>query len=667
VSKTAAPSQHTSGPGLTTERTAPGATRFALLGNPNTGRTTLFNRLCGLRSKTANFPGTTVDVRVGRCTVGNHRVQVADLPGAYGLGLELPESRISTSYLERGLGRDDAPDAVLVVVDASNLARNLMFVGEVLARQLPAVVVLNMIDVARRRGVAVDVDRLSREIGCPVVAVCARTGQGVERLIEAMARPEVSDVVVAPPGPELSAWAQRLAGLCAVQVEGASRGDEATDRLDAIATHPVLGLLVCIGVMTGLFITIFSLAQLPMNLIELVFTRVGQWLAAIIPEGAIQELVVDGLVAGLAGTIVFLPQICLLFFLISLLEDSGYLVRAAFVADRLLRRFGLPGQAFIPLLSAHACAIPAIMSARLIPDPRDRLATILVAPFMSCSARLPVYVLLIGFLLPHNALAAGLAFTGCYALGTATAVLTALLVRRTLVRGQARPMILELPPYRIPSLRTAVLTTFDRAVVFLRNAGTVIFAICVILWWLSAYPVSEPPAEATALRAQAVALVEHDPQAAARLETRAQDVASRHALAQSFVGRLGRTIEPVFRPLGYDWQLSVGILSSFAAREVFVSSMVIICGAGGESDDAGIIERIKTAKRDDGTPVLTVSTAAGLLVFYVLAMQCLPTLAITRREAGGWRWAGLQLGYMTGLAWVAAFAVRQGLLLFGVA
>jgi ferrous iron transport protein B len=664
---TAAPSQHTSNPGLSVGPSAPVATRFALLGNPNTGRTTLFNRLCGLRAKTANFPGTTSDVRVGRCTVGSHRVRVADLPGAYGLGLDLPESRICASYLEQGLGRDDAPDAVVVVADASNLARNLAFAGEVLARKLPTVLVLNMIDVARRRGKAVDAERLSREIGCPVVAICARTGQGVEHLVEAMARPEVSEVDAGEHGPELTAWGRDIADACTFDVEGDSRIDRITDRLDAVVTHPTLGLLVCVGVMTGLFITIFALAQLPMNLIEVLFTRLGHWLAAVIPAGAIQDLVVDGLVAGLAGTVVFLPQICLLFFLISLLEDSGYLARAAFVADRILRRFGLPGQAFIPLLSAHACAVPAIMTARLIPDTRDRLATILVAPFMSCSARLPVYVLLIGFLLPHNALAAGLAFTGCYALGTITAVLTALLIRRTLVRGRARPMILELPPYRIPSVRTALLTTFDRAVVFLRNAGTIIFAICVILWWLSAYPVTEPSGEATALRDQAQAMVSSDPLAAARLEAEAETAASRHALAHSFVGRLGRAIEPVFRPLGYDWQLSIGILTSFAAREVFVSSMVIICGAGAESDDSGIIERIKTARRDDGTPMLTVSTAAGLLVFYVLAMQCLPTLAVTRREAGGWRWAGLQLGYMSAVAWVAALAVRQGLLLFGVA
>jgi ferrous iron transport protein B len=664
---TSAASPHASPPGLIVDPAQAGPKRFALLGNPNTGRTTLFNRLCGLRSKTANFPGTTADVRVGWCGAGRHRVQVADLPGAYGLGLDVPESRICTSYLEYGLGCGDAPDAVLIVVDASNLARNLAFAGEVLAQRLPAVMAVNMVDIARRRGMTVDVEKLERDVGCPVVAVCARTGQGVEDLVEALARPRVSDAAVGARGSGLTAWAGRVADACTVAVEGDARADRLTDRLDAVATHPTLGLLVCVAAMSGLFITIFSLAQLPMNLIELLFAHLGRWLAAMIPAGAVQDLVVDGLVAGLAGTLVFLPQICLLFFLISLLEDSGYLARAAFVADRILRRFGLPGQAFVPLLSAHACAIPAIMSTRLIPDPRDRMATILVAPFMTCSARLPVYVLLIGFLLPHNPLAAGLVFTGCYALGTLAAVCTAFLIRRTLVPGRARPMILELPPYRIPSLRTALLTTYDRAVVFLRNAGTVIFAICVILWWLSAYPLTEPPAAATALRAQADALVESDPSAAARLRTQADVMAGRHALAHSFVGRLGRTVEPVFRPLGYDWRLCVGILSSFAAREVFVSSMVVISGAGGASDDSGVIERIKDLRRDDGSPVLTTSTAAGLLVFYVLAMQCLPTLAVTRRETGRWRWAVFQLVFMSALAWIAAFAVRQGLGLFGIA
>jgi ferrous iron transport protein B len=636
----AASSQHASNPGTITEPTATGGARFALLGNPNTGRTTLFNRLCGLRSKTANFPGTTVDVRVGRCTTGGRRVEVADLPGSYGLDLDLPEARTCAEYLRRGTDGTDAPDAVIIVLDASNLARNLVMAGEVLARGLPAVVVLNMIDVAERRGVAVDVERLGERLGCPVVAVCARTGQGVERLVTALADPQVSDLAPAPGVGLPAAWAARTADACTVQVEGATPGLDATDRLDAVATHPVLGLVVFSGVMLLLFVAVFSLARLPMHLLELVFARLGQWLADVIPAGAIQDLLVNGIVAGFAGTLVFLPQICLLFFLISLLEDSGYLVRAAFVADRVLRRFGLPGQAFIPLLSAHACAVPAIMSARLIPDPKDRLATILVAPFMSCSARLPVYVLLIGFLFPGRAVAAGLAFAGCYVLGASAAVLTGLLFRRTLVRGRARPMIIELPPYRLPSLRTALLTTWDRAVVFVRNVATVIFAICVILWWLSTYPSTPPPAE-----------VGHE---------------AKHALTHSYIGRLGRVVEPVFRPLGCDWQLSIGVLSSFAAREVFVSTMAVITGAGDSADDSGIIQQIKSARRDDGAPLLTASSAAGLLVFYVLAMQCMPTLAVTRREAGGWRWAGVQLVYMSAVAWTAAFVVRNGLLLLGV-
>jgi ferrous iron transport protein B len=319
------------------------------------------------------------------------------------------------------------------------------------------------------------------------------------------------------------------------------------------------------------------------------------------------------------------------------------------------------------MLSAHACAIPAMMSARLIPDPRDRLATILVAPFMSCSARLPVYVLLIGFLFVGRPVAAGLAFAGCYALGAVAAVLTALLVRRTLVRGRTGAMVIELPRFQVPSLRTAVLVTIDRALDFVRNAGTVIVAICVVLWWLSAYPVTPPPQAAVDWRAEASSLVTVDPQRALDLEGRADVAESRAALSNSFVGRLGHFVQPVFEPLGYDWQVSIGILTSFAAREVFVSTMLVISGATEDADDTALLQRIATMRRDDGSPVFTTSTAAGLLVFYVLAMQCLPTLVVTRREAGGWRWAAMQLVYMTGLAYVAALATRAGLQTMGFA
>jgi ferrous iron transport protein B len=465
----------------------------------------------------------------------------------------------------------------------------------------------------------------------------------------------------------MTAWARRTADRCVTDpAPEAGNPDTVTDRLDAVLTHPVGGVVAFCVVMTGLFMTIFSLATLPMDLIELGFGQVGRFLQANMAPGAIRDLLSNGLLAGVAGTLVFLPQICLLFFLISLLEDSGYLARAALVADRVLRRFGLPGHAFVPMLSAHACAIPAMMSARLIPDHRDRLATILVAPFLSCSARLPVYVLLIGFLFPGRPVIAGLAFAGCYALGAVAAVLTALLVRYTVVRGRAGAMVLELPPFQVPSLRTALLVTTDRAVVFVKSAGTVIVAICVVLWWMSAYPIVDPPAQATAWRAEASALVDVNPQRAIDLENRAGIAENRHALSNSFIGRLGHLVEPIFEPLGYDWRLSIGILSSFAAREVFVSTMIVITGTTEGPDTGRVLERIRTATRDDGTPMFTMSTAAGLLVFYVLAMQCLPTLAVTRREAGGWRWAALQLVYMSGLAYVAAFGVRWGVQMMGI-
>ena len=643
--------------------------RIALIGNPNTGKTTLFNRLCGVRARTANFPGSTVEIRLGTCRRNDHRHEMVDLPGIYALKLNRPESKLCGAYLEAGTAKVPRPDCLLIVVDATNLARNLVFVDECLSHGLPAVVALNMTDLARRRGLTIDDRRLSEELGCPVVPICARTGEGLDSLTEAVT--EASPAPAARAGDDSGAivrWAHQLAQSCESR-GGAAAETRATltDRLDAAFTHPVIGLLVFAVVMSGLFFTIFALATVPMALIELVFSFLGQGLSRLIGPGAIHDLVVNGVVGGVAGVVVFVPQICLLFFLISLLEDTGYLARAAFVMDRILRRFGLPGQSFVPLLSAHACALPAIMSARLIPDRRDRIATILVAPFMSCSARLPVYVLLISLLFADQPLYAGLAFAACYGLGAVAALLTALLVRRTLLRGPHQAMVLELPTYKLPSLRNALLTTLDRATMFLRKAGTVILTICIVLWWLSAYPRSDPPPQAAALQAEALAVAATDPAGAAVLRLEAERLTSKHALAGSFAGRLGHLVEPVFRPLGYDWQLSVGVLTSFAAREVFVSTMAVLLGAGDGTADGTVVERITTATRDGGEPIFTMATAASLLVFYVLAMQCLPTLVLTRRETGSWKWAGLQLGYMTAVAYAAAFTVYTVLGAMGVA
>jgi ferrous iron transport protein B len=666
-------------PGLTRGQREP--VRVALLGNPNTGKTTLFNRLCGLRAKTANFPGTTTEARIGRAGLGAPErppAEVIDLPGAYRLNLELPESRVCRDVLH-GAGLYRQPDAAVVVVDATNLARNLRLVAELLAIGLPTVVALNMVDLAQHRGLTIDPGRLAAQLGCPVVPLIARRGVGVEALRETLGRLVTGDSTAAAataplpdPGdlPALDAWAdavvaESVGGEAAV----GSGADSLTERLDQAFTHPVLGVAVFVAVMSTLFWAIFSLASVPMDLIEASFKHLGGWLGATLPPGAVRELLVQGVVGGIAGTVVFLPQIWLLFFLISLLEDTGYLVRAAFVMDRILCRFGLPGQAFVPLLSSHACAIPGILSSRLIPDRRDRLATILVAPFMSCSARLPVYVLLTGLLFRHRPLLGGAAFAGCYLLGAGAALGSAFVARRTVLRGRSRPMVLELPSYKLPSLRTALFVALDQGKTFLRKAGTVILGICMLMWWLSAYPHAAPPAAATALRQQAAAAAATAPDEAAALTARADFLEQRNAEAQSFAGRLGRTLQPLFAPLGYDWQLTVGVLTSFVAREVFVSTMAVLLVGNGDADveDQGVIDRIAAARRDDGTAVFSTATAASLLVFFVLAMQCLPTLAVTRRETGGLRWAGLQLAWMSGLAYTAAWLTYHGLRWWGVA
>lgn len=660
--------------------------RFALLGNPNTGKTTLFNRLCGLRSRTANFPGSTVEAHIGSVIVdddgGEIRLHIVDLPGVYGLRLDRPESRLSRQYLAGEASLGVKPQAVLIVADATNLPRNLVLVNQALQQGLPAVIALNMIDLAQKRGLTIDVKQLSEYLGAPVVAICARSGAGLDDLLRAMRRPAISTAAL-PDVANAQAVARWAEGV-AVQSAGGDHAigagpDTFTERLDAAFTHPILGLLVFAAIMTGLFYTIFALATVPMDLIEWLFASLGGaihsgfiWLrdaAGIdLVDGALHDLLIDGVVAGIAGTVVFLPQICLLFFLITLLEDTGYLARASFVMDRVMRRFGLPGQAFVPMLSAHACAIPAIMSTRLIPDHRDRIAAIFVTPFLSCSARLPVYVLLIGVLFADSPLWAGLAFTGCYVLGASAAMLTALIMRRTILKGPNRPMMLELPSYKMPSLRNALLATYDRATMFLRKAGTVIVAICLILWWLSAYPQVDSRLTIDDSRLDAGAQVDADTgNSIVNFAESASIASGSERLAHTFIGRIGRVVEPVFAPLGFDWQLSIGVLTSFAAREVFVSTMAVLVAGGDDSDDPQVLERITHATRADGSPLFTKATAASLLVFYVLAMQCLPTLAVTRRETGSWKWALLQLGYMSAVAYAAALVVRMMLTWSGVA
>jgi ferrous iron transport protein B len=655
---------------------------LALVGNPNAGKTTLFNALTGLRAKTANFPGTTVERKVGRLHLDHKQIVVVDLPGLYSLDSKSPDEKLASDALQGRL-HHEAPDAALVVVDATNLERNLFLASQVLELKCPVVVALNMMDMARRDGIRIDVTKLREELGCVVVPVSARNGEGMKELkrelnrLVAGAMPEAVNHV----DPNCSGctgctfqarydWTEQIS----TRVMDPSIVQRAawTEKLDDYFTHPVTGVIVFHVVMLALFALIFWAAQIPMELIDHLFANIKTWTMSLIPPGDIQSLVSDGIVGGVGGILVFLPQICILFFALSLLEDTGYLSRAAFVMDKVMRKLGLPGKAFVPLLSAHACAIPAIMSTRVIENPRDRLVTILVTPLMTCSARIPVYAMVTALLFPHSPLKAALVFTASYATGVAAALGAALVFRRTILPGETKPLMIELPPYRVPALYTAVLHTFDRAWIFVKQAGTIILAISLVLWALAYYPKSSPPAAAVTMTEQAAQMEKsgdtNQIAQAAELRDQAGRLTAQHSLQNSFAGRVGHVIEPVIAPLGYDWQIGIGIISSFAAREVIVSTLAIVYGVGkdaAEKDQKSLYSTLQQAKRSDGTPIFNTATCASLLVFYILAAQCLSTTAVVRRETNSWKWPLFQIAYMTGLAYVAALLVYQGLRHFG--
>jgi ferrous iron transport protein B len=657
---------------------------LAVAGNPNAGKTSLFNALTGLRAQTANFPGTTVEGRVGRIRLGGQAVELMDLPGMYSLKAATPEEQVAADLLAGKIPGKARPDGVLVMADADNLERSLFLISQILEENLEVVVALNMMDIADRHGIHVDAAALSRELGCPVVRTVARSGEGLEeltrqleRLVEGtlperivLAQPESACCNTCSSGCPFQSrysWTEQVVSRC-VKMPAVAKSRR-TEHIDRVLTHPVGGLLVFMGVMLSVFYLIFSVASVPMDLIDGLFASVGSWIARIVPPGDFQSLLADGIIGGVGGILVFLPQICILFLFLALLEDSGYLARAAFVMDRLMRHIGLPGTAFVPLLSAHACAIPAIMATRVIRDPRDRLVTILVAPLMTCSARIPVYAMLTALLFPHAPLKAAMTFVGAYGLGIVAALGVAFVFKKTILPGESKPLVLELPGYKIPGIRNALLYTLDRAWIFIRQAGTIILVISIILWALATYPKSVAPPEVAQLQQQAEQLIAAgQTEEADALSNQADMLESRHALANSFAGRLGHLIEPIVKPLGYDWQIGIGIISSFAAREVIVSTLAVVYGVGGDADEdpTGLYETLRRAQRHDGSPVFTTATSFSLLIFYVLAMQCLPTQAVTRRETGSWKWAVFQLAYMTGLAYLAALITFQGLRAFGV-
>ncbi len=695
-----------------------------VVGNPNTGKTSLFNRLTGMRAKTANYPGITVDLRRARLHLPGRDIELVDLPGLYSLDALSPEEQVAKSALLGELDRLPTPAAVLLVLDATQLERNLFLASEVLELQHPTVVALNLIDAADDVHIKIEVDRLATELGCAVVPVSARTGRGLDDLRQTLGRTisrelpvlqrEHPSCTVGCHGCTYSAryeWAERI-------TDGTVQKPESTGQhsafIDRVLTNPLLGVGAFLGLMLGVFYLIFSLADVPMTLIDEGFGRIASavdaliptqpvnrwlwtpvvaaltfavtglgyriagirwtsgWLAfaavtsglvAVLPAGDFRSLVVNGVIGGVGGVLVFLPQICLLFFFICLLEDSGYMARAAFVMERLMRKVGLPGKAFVPMLSAHACAIPGIMAARVIEDWRDRLVTILVLPLLTCSARLPVYAMVAALLFSDSPAKAALVFVGAYLLGIVAALLTAFVLKKSILRGETVPLVIELPPYRRPSLRNALLTVYDRSSVFVQNAGSIILLISVVLWALATYPKlsedhlpAEQAAEVAALRVTAETLSGEE---ADGLYQEADQLVAQAVLAHSFAGRLGRFVEPVFRPLGFDWRINVGVISSFAAREVVVSTLAIMYGMGEDTEGSPLVETLRRQQRPDGSRVFNTATCLSLLTFYVLAMQCLPTQAVTKRETGSWKWAFLQLGYMTLLAYAAALIVYQ--------
>ena len=633
---------------------------IALVGNPNVGKTSVFNRLTNLTAKTSNFVGTTIEKRVGSFEIDGRPIQIVDLPGLFSLDANSPEEVVAKSFLDGKQGT--CPDGMLVIVDSTNLGRSLFIAGQTIDLGLPTVVAVNMVDVSKQQGVEISFDRLASELKCQVIPISARTGAGFDELRRAIAELQSQpslDIIREPvctscsdcPFADGFTWSNNLANRVTNHRELQSTAF--TNGIDRILTHRWQGPVVFAATMLAVFAMVFWLAAFPMDWIEATFGSLAVVVSSWLPDGDFSSLVTDGVIGGAGSVVVFLPQICILFFALSLLDDSGYLSRAVVVVDSWMRRVGLPGQAFVPLLTAHACAIPAIMSTKVIESRRDRLAAIMVIPLMTCSARLPVYAIIAALLFPNNAWYAALLFVAAYVLGMTMAFFMAWLLKLSLLPGAPSLLILDLPPYRRPSLKNAALQSYRRGVIFLRDAGTVILLISIGIWALSTYPkLSDSEFERVA-QAQNVDISELDE---SKLE------ATRLQLAQeySLIGRAGKFVHPVFQPLGYDWKTSVGVLSSFAAREVVVSTLSVLYGLGEESDDTSSLrQKLAEAKNNDGTPVFTTATNLSLLVFFVLAMQCLPTQAVTRRETGSWKWAIFQFVYMSLLAYGMAFFVFQ--------
>jgi len=614
----------------------------ALVGNPNCGKTALFNLLTGARQKVANYAGVTVERKVGSTKLANGQsVSVIDLPGTYSLTPATPDEQVTLEVIEGRRRGEDAPDAVVAVVDATNLRMNLRLVLELKRLGRPMMVALNMADMARAQGLNIDVKKLSAELGCPVVETVAVKHDGHAELLALMqrefaaARPALTAASTYTPSTpaDLQREVRRILAIVEPGITTeAANAKRFHHRLDAVVMHPVWGLAILAAVLFLIFQAVFSWANVPMDAIKAGMAWTGEQVTAHMADGPLRSLLVDGVIAGLGSVIVFLPQILILFFFILILEDSGYLPRAAFLLDNLMGKVGLSGRAFIPLLSSFACAIPGIMATRTIANWKDRLATIMIAPLMTCSARLPVYALLIGAFVPDRSVGVfnlrGLTLFGLYVAGVVSAMAVAWIFKRIWIKSRYQPLMLELPPYRMPGARNLALGLWERAHIFLARVGGIIFALMVILWFLSSYPA--PPADATG-----------------------------PAIQYSIAGWLGQALQHVFAPIGFNWQISIALVPGLAAREVAVGALGTVysmSAAGGEVADAL-------------SPVIakgwSLATAYSLLAWYVFAPQCISTLAVVKRETNSWRYPLLMAAYLFVLAYAAAFVTYRVTLALG--
>ena len=718
--------------------TTTGESVIALIGNPNTGKSTLFNDLTGLKQKIGNYPGVTVEKHVGHLQLDDISVQLVDLPGTYSLSAQSPDEMVVIDILRGEMEDVGIPDLILVVVDASNLRRNLYLVSQLLEIGLPVVIALNMMDVAEANGVHIDVDALSDKLGVAVLPVVASTGDGVDALKKALhgliQNKIIPDLDLLPEvkgGAKKMAYDLKMAGneIPAYELERAliDEGGYAeqrildqhgqkilnkidqlrdvlrhgpslavldartrygwinqlvdevevddpvldphkkslTERIDQIVSHPVLGSILFLLLMAIVFQSVFAWAAPLMDFMDNMTGSLGGWLEGKLPAGALTSLLVDGIIAGVGSVIIFLPQILILFAFIIVLEDSGYMARAAFMMDRLMRSVGLSGRSFIPMLSSFACAVPGIMATRTISDKRDRLATMLAAPFMTCSARLPVYALLIAAFVPQQKWLGGLinlqglVLLGLYLLGVIGGVLTALILKRTLLKGPTPTFLMEMPPYRLPSLRSVLLKLWERGKIFLKRAGTIIFTVAVLIWALAYFPHPVSLHDQYETQRSTGQLQEADQEQARISDLNNQESAA--YLEQSYLGRTGKWIAPIFKPLGWDWKVSAAVVASFPAREVVIAVLGTIYAVGGDVDeeDASLITRIKSSIWPDGTKVYTAPMAIGLMIFYAFCLQCAATVAIIRRETGTWSIPIMSWIYMTSIGYFGALLIFQ--------